>query len=466
MTTEPSPARRYRNRSLWLDQLDEPLTPRPSLAGDTTTDVAIVGAGMTGLWTAYYLAVHQPDLRIVVLEREIAGFGASGRNGGWVGAGIAGSAGVYARRHGQDAVRRAILETCTTVDEIGRVIAEEGIDCGYVKAGSLAVATSAPQKHRMLQGIDAAVRAGTLCPGDRAVGRTESERLVHVEGWESALYTPHCAGMDPARFIRGLARACEARGVVIYEGTEVTDVAPGLVRSHHGSVKTDAVIRATEAYTIQLPGQSRSYLPLTSLMIATEPLSAEVWEELGWTRGLTVRDLMHLFFYAQRTPDDRIAIGGRGAPYALRHPIDERRERDAGVRARLIATLHAAFPAVRDAAITHHWGGPLGVPRDWSMGINFDQRTGFGTAGGYSGHGVTAANISGRTLADLLLRRNTDLTRLPWVGHRSRNWEPEPLRFLASSAIVKVLSSADHYEERTQRNARSTSLLAPVMPPP
>ena len=317
----------------------------------------------------------------------------------------------------------------------------------------------------MMQGFGAATRAGTLCPGDRAVDRAESERLVHVEGWKSALYTPHCAGIDPARFIRGLARACESRGVVIYEGTEAIEVAPGVVRSPHGSVKSDAVIRATEAYTTQLPGKSRSYLPLTSLMIATEPLSAEVWEELGWTRGLTVRNLMHLFFYAQRTPDDRIAIGGRGAPYALRHPIDERRERDAGVRARLIATLHAAFPAVRDATITHHWGGPLGVPRDWSMGIIFDQRTGFGTAGGYSGHGVTAANISGRTLADLLLQRNTDLIHLPWVGHRSRNWEPEPLRFLASSAIVKVLSSADHYEERIQRTAKRTTLLAPVMPP-
>lgn len=465
MTSTPSTSTGYRERSLWLDLLDESLEPRPSLEKDIAADVAIIGAGMTGLWTAYYLAELDPKLRIVVIEREIAGFGASGRNGGWAGAGMAGAASVYAKRGGPDAVRRAVLETCTAVEEIGRVISREGIDCGFTKAGTLTVATSQPQKQRMVDGIAAARAAGTLSDGERRIDRATSDQLARVAGWESAFFTPHCASLDPARLVRGLARACEALGVTIYERTEATTIAPHVVQCAEGTVRADVVIRATEAYTTQQRGHKRTYLPLTSLMIATEPLSAAVWDELGWTPGLTVRDRKHLFFYAQRTPDDRIAIGGRGAPYALAHPIDERRERDEAVRARLIATLHAAFPATRGAAITHHWGGPLGVPRDWSMGIDFDPRTGFGWAGGYSGHGVTATNISGRTLADLVLRRDTELTRLPWVGHRARSWEPEPLRFLASSAIVNVLASADRYEERTGTTAARTSLLAPFMPP-
>ena len=167
------------------------------------------------------------------------------------------------------------------------------------------------------------------------------------------------------------------------------------------------MLRATEAFTVQQPGERRLFMPLYSLMIATEPLPAAVWDELGWDGRETVSDLRHLFFYAQRTPDDRIAIGGRGAPYRLGSPIDESYERNDGVRARLERTIAERFPAAASAAITHHWGGPLGVPRDWCCSVHYDPATGFGWAGGYTGHGVVTSNVLGRTLADLVLRRDT-----------------------------------------------------------
>jgi glycine/D-amino acid oxidase-like deaminating enzyme len=201
-----------------------------------------------------------------------------------------------------------------------------------------------------------------------------------------------------------------------------------------------------------------------SLMIATEPLPDEVWHELGWQDGLLIGDSHHLFFYAQRTLDGRIAIGGRGAPYRLRKPISEQNERSHAVAARLREAVRRHFPAAAQAAITHHWGGPLAVPRDWSMSISFDQRSRLGFAGGYTGHGVAASNISGRTLADLVLGRDTDLVTLPWVGHHSRRWEPEPLRFLASRAIVRILGQADRYEDRMGRPDRRTRLVAAFMP--
>ena len=204
-------------------------------------------------------------------------------------------------------------------------------------------------------------------------------------------------------------------------------------------------------------------MPLYSLMIATEPLPAAVWDELGWDGSETVSDLRHLFFYAQRTPDDRIAIGGRGAPYRLGSPIDETYERNDGVRARLVRTIAERFPAAASAAITHHWGGPLGVPRDWCCSVHYDQATGFGWAGGYTGHGVVTSNVLGRTLADLVLRRDSELVSLPWVGHASPRWEPEPLRFLASRAIVSTLGSADRAEDRTDRPARRARLVRPFM---
>jgi glycine/D-amino acid oxidase-like deaminating enzyme len=456
---------RYRARSLWLDGLPGPLTPRPSLPGDVDCDVAIVGAGFTGLWTAYHLARSAPDMRIVVIEREIAGFGPSGRNGGWVSGGLVGSAGSYERTHGRDGVVRAIRETHAAVDHVADVVAREGIECGFLKRGSLFTATTEPQRERLLAGQRELTGLGIGSDDARLLDGRASDAIVPVKGCLQATFTPHAARVDPARLARGLAEACERLGVTIHERTAATAVGHGRVATAHGTVRADVVLQATEAYSVELPRQRLRYLPLYSLMIATEPLPAAVWDELAWTDGVLVSDSRYLFFYAQRTADGRIALGGRGAPYQLRRPIDEANERNPEVRVRLERAIRRHFPAAVSAAITHHWGGPLGVPRDWSMAIHFDRARGFGWAGGYAGHGVVAANISGRTLADLVLGRDSDLVTLPWVGHRSRRWEPEPLRFVASRAIVRVLGSADRREDETGRRSQRTRLLAPVLPP-
>jgi glycine/D-amino acid oxidase-like deaminating enzyme len=454
---------RYRARSLWLDQLPEPLEPRPALAGDLACDVVIVGAGFTGLWSAYYLKALQPDLRVVVLEAEVAGFGPSGRNGGWASSMVAGSWSAY--RSTPDLVARATRETVTGVDEIGRVVAAEQIDCGYRKEGLLRLAFSEPQRERLVASVEAHKRAGLTDEDVRELSAGELAEYARVEGTLIGFHMPGAARVDPARLVRGLARACERLGVTIHERTRALEVGPGSVRTGSGTVRADVVLRATESYTTQLPGSGRTYLPLYSLMIATEPLSDEIWEQLAWRDGLLIGDQRHLFFYAQRTADGRIAIGGRGAPYRLGRPIDEQNERNDAVRQRLTTALRAHFPAAAGARITHHWGGPLAAPRDWSMSVNFDRSTGFGWAGGYTGHGVVASNISGRTLADLVLGRDTELVSLPWVGHKSRSWEPEPLRYLASTAVIRILGSADRKEDRTGRPARRTALVAPFLPP-
>ncbi len=452
-------------RSLWLEQAGDIGVVRPSLDGDTTVDIVIVGGGMTGLWAAYYLAVADPSRSIVVLERATVGFGASGRNGGWASAGLAGSAVRYAERRGWPVVQAATRLTNATVDVIGRVVTTEGIECGWAKEGSITVATSAPQLRRLRAWHATASRQGLIDPEERLLDPGETAAFARVPGTLGGYFTPHCAGLDPARLTRGLARAAEARGVRILEDTEALEVGPGQVRTARGTVSAGVVLRATEAYTTLLPGESRTYLPLTSLMIATEPLPAAAWDAIGMSRGMTIRDRRHLFFYGQRTQDDRMAIGGRGAPYPLRRPIDQRNERNARVRARLTDTLRSHFPAAADAAITHHWGGTLAVPRDWSMAVHFDPASGLGWAGGYAGHGVVAAAIAGQTLADLVDDRRTPLVTMPWVGHRSRRWEPEPLRYLASRAIVGVLGSADRHEDRTGRTARRVRLVAPFLPP-
>ena len=453
---------RYRARSLWLNGVPDSLTPRPSLGSDIDCDVAIVGGGFTGLWTAYYLKQLDPSLRVVVLEREIAGYGPSGRNGGWVSSGIAGAAKAYGHRRDDEPVVRMLHETYATVDEIGRVVANEGIDCGYLKAGALTVAMTEPQRARLVSNAARTYERGDI---ERELSPTEADEFAHIPGVRAAAFSPHAARVDPARLVRGLAHVCERLGVEIYERTAVTELGPGTIRCGAITVRADTVVRATESYTTEFPGERLRYLPLYSLMIATEPLPEHVWNELGWPDGLLICDVHNLFFYAQRTSDGRIAVGGRGAPYQLRSPINEEHERSEHVAQRLRQTLRRHFPAAADAAVTHHWGGPLAVPRDWSMSISFDPETRFGFAGGYSGHGVVASNIAGRTLADLVLGRDTELVALPWVGHRSPRWPPEPLRFAASRAIVGLLEQADAVEDRTGKPARRTRLVQPFLAP-
>ncbi len=455
---------RYRNRSLWLDGALERFSPRPALDGECAADVAIVGAGYTGLWTAYALKLHDPGLRIAIVEAETAGYGASGRNGGFVSAGISGEARVYERVHPPEAVVRAERAMIDGIDWIGAAVARESIDCGWVKGGAYRVATSAPQLARARSGLATKQARGYTEADIRFVTREEIETEVRIAGARGGTYTPHCARADPARLARGLADACERCGVVIYERSPATAIAPGRVTCTTGSITAAVVVQATEAFTTRLPGERRRYLPLASHMIATEPLPPEAWDELGWAGCAPIADQHYQFVYAQRTPDDRIAIGGRGLTYRFGGAIRESDEAQPAIHGRLEQALRRLFPAAATATVTHRWGGFFAAPRDWSMSVAFDPSSGLARAGGYSGHGVVASSLGGRTLADLITGTESELTSLPWVGHTSRRWEPEPLRFLAARTIAAVAASTDAAEDRTDRPARRIGLVRRWLP--
>jgi glycine/D-amino acid oxidase-like deaminating enzyme len=445
----------YRSRSLWLDRLEgDPLTPRPALPGPREVDVAVVGAGYTGLWTAYYLRKADPGLRVAVLEREVAGFGASGRNGGWCSAFMAMDREQLARRAGRGAAIALQREMFGTVDEVGQVAAREGVDCHYVKGGSLQVATSPVQLARLEAGVRHARHWGAGEHDLRLLDRNETERRVRAAGLVGAAFTPHCAALDPARLVRGLAEVVERLGVPIYESTPVTRIRPGRVDTTRGTVRAGIVVRATEGWTATLPGSRRAVIPLYSLMLATEPLPAEAWEEIGWAGGETLATGTHLSMYAQRTRDGRIACGRRGAPYHLGSRIRPGFDRDDQVHARLRTVLGELLPQAGDAAVSHRWGGPIGIARDWAASVGLDRGTGLAWAGGYVGDGVALANLAGRTLADLIAGNDSDLTRLPWVQHRSRSWEPEPLRWLGVNAGLHLAANIDASEHRSGRPAR------------
>lgn len=447
-----------RRLSLWLDTLDEPLEPRDPLDGDVEADVAVVGAGYTGLWTAYHLLRHEPSLRVVVVEQEVAGFGASGRNGGWCSALFATSWPRVAREAGRDAALALRHELERTVDQIGAFCVEERVDAHFTKGGTLTLARSPAQAARLLAHLREEREWGAG-PDVRWLAADEVAERVAVADATGAVFTPHCAAIHPARLVRGLARAVERRGGVIVECTRATDVGPRVVRTTHGTVRAQFVVRATEGYTTVLPHAHRALAPLWSLMVATEPLPDAVWERIGWRSRETLTDGRHLLVYAQRTVDGRIAFGGRGAPYRFASRVRASYDRDPRTFAHLESALREMFPAAADARITHRWGGVLGVPRDWFPSVGLDRATGLAWAGGYVGDGVGCSHLAGRTLADLILRRDSDLVHLPWVGHRSRRWEPEPLRWAGINTAARVMASADRVESRTGRAARRAALV-------
>jgi len=443
--------------SFWYRDMGVP-TRRQALPGRLEVDVAIVGGGYTGLWTAYYLKKEQPDLRIAVLEKEFAGFGASGRNGGWLSAEPPGQLRRYAKAHGWPAAVAMQKEMFASVDEVITVAAAEGIDADIQKDGLLHVATNQAQAQRLLGRVPSLRREGWGVEDLHVLDAGNLAERVNIAGGEAALWSPHCARIQPAKLVRGLASAVEKLGVSIFEGTEVTEIRPHEAVTKRGSVQASYVIRALEGFTSAVDSP-RLWLPMNSSMLVTAPIPDSVWEQIGWRGAELIGDEAHSFSYIQRTADQRIAIGGRGIPYRYGSRWDGRGETRPATLDQLTRILRQHFPAIREVPIEHTWSGVLGVPRDWCAAVDLDRSTGLGWAGGYVGHGVTATNLAGRTLRDLVLGRETELTRLPWVGRHVRRWEPEPLRWLGVRALYVAYRAADRQESDGRG---TTSLIARV----
>ena len=445
-------------RSLWSDTLPEPeRCVGAPLDGDTDADVVIIGAGLTGLWTAWYLRATDPSLRIVVLERETIGFGASGRNGGWCSALLPMSLEKLAHRHGAAAAVRMQRAMHRNVGDVVRFVHDHaGVDTDIVHhGGTIDLARNVPQRDRLRSDVDHLRRLGFGDDDYRWLDAGAAREVCRATDILGALTTPHCAAVHPLRLTHLVARQVRRTGVQIAEQTEVTGIADRVVRTTRGTVRAEVAIRATEGYTSQIPGERRTMLPIYSLMIATEPLDDAAWDEIGLVDRPTFADGRHMVIYGQRTADDRLAFGGRGAPYHFGSAIRPDFDTDERVRALLGAALHELLPATRAAAITHHWGGVLAAPRDWTCSVRFDRRTGFGTAGGYVGDGLGTTHLAGRTLAALVTGdHDNNLLRLPWVGHRSRRWEPEPVRWIGVNVARTAAARADAVEGRTGRPSR------------
>ncbi|QES07493.1 FAD-dependent oxidoreductase [Streptomyces venezuelae] len=433
--------------SFWYAQDGAP-DPREPLPGDTTADICIVGGGYTGLWTAYYLKKAVPFLNITVLEAKFCGYGASGRNGGWLYNGIAGRD-RYAKLHGHEAAVRLQHAMNATVTEVLDVCEAEKIEADQHRGGVLEVALSPAQLARLKDFHAAELAFGET---DREMyGARETAERIRVTGAVGSSWTPHGARLHPVKLVKGLAAAVEALGVTIHESTPVTEIKPKHAVTPYGTVRAPYVLRCTEGFTASLAGQRRTWLPMNSSMIATEPLSDAQWESIGWEGRETLGDMAHAYMYAQRTADGRIALGGRGVPYRFGSKTDNDGRTQPQTIEALRDILVRFFPQLAGVRVDHAWSGVLGVPRDWCATVTLDRSTGLGWAGGYVGSGVATANLAARTLRDLIQQDSgqsgpTDLTALPWVNHKVRKWEPEPLRWLGVQTMYAAFRGADRRE--------------------
>ncbi|MEI7476666.1 MAG: FAD-dependent oxidoreductase [Actinomycetes bacterium] len=399
-------------------------------------DVVIVGGGYSGMWTAHHLLNSSPDLSIAILEAHQVGSGASGRNGGWASALYPIEDGALAKHASAQSISNLHTELEKSIDEIGQFAAQSQENIAFLKSGSLTVARSNAQFERIKKG---------LLPRESILDRDQTLKLINMSQTVGSSFNPDCATINPTQLVVALAKSLAQRGVHIFENTFAEITSDGVIKVAGKIIESKFVVRAIEAYH----EKNREQIPIYSLMIATEPLPDEFWNKYGLDNRPTFHENRHLVTYAQRTADNRIAMGGRGAPYKWGSARSNKSERHAKIHKQLRETAIQWFPELKNYSFTHAWGGAVTVKRDWAPYLQWDGR--FGTFGGYVGDGVTLSYLAANSMADLILGKNTVRASLPYVGWKSAKWEPEPLRWLGVNLGIKLSELADIEEKLTRR---------------
>lgn len=426
-----------------------PHAPRPALTGSATADVVVIGGGFTGLWTAYHLIEADPSLRIVVLEGEEIGFGASGRNGGFAMTLLDMSLAHLHRNYGTDAARLAHDAVAESVAMIGRTVADEGIDCEWKHGGLMSVATNAGQMHRLRADLDAAVAMGLGGFDELTAAQARAE--VDSPTYVGAVTEEHCAVLHPAKLAHGLAEAISRRGVEVHETSHVTAVAEGgskmRVTTPDGTITADQVVLATNAWARNLPWFSSKVVALYTYILLTEPLTEKQWASVGWASHQGIEDKRNFVHYYRRTLDGRILWGGRDgvihAQLPRRPGIRPVYDRSRIVSQRLAETFRATFPQLAAVRFTHHWGGPVGITAQFlpHVGSLEGGRVHYGH--GYNGHGVAPTHAVGRVLAERILGHSTDLQQLCFVDPKEPAFPPDPLLWASAELTRRSLLRQD-----------------------
>ena len=453
-----------RDVSYWLATAGDDLAPRPALDGSTDADVAILGAGLTGLWTAFYLARRDPSLRIVILERETAGFGASGRNGAWCAPDLNISMGRLARLHGEDSAPGDAAGD-VRLGRRGRPRDRRGRDRRRVPQGRRAAGGARPARRPEPRGGATRSTSGSgSATGTALLDAAETAAKVRIAGAIRGLFTDSAAVIHPGRLVRGLARHVEALGVVIHEGTAVTGFRPkdasgrAALVTDRGEVRAPVIVLAGEAYLTELPALHRQLIPLWSLIVLTEPVSdAPGRRSAGRTARSSPRPgCRSTTCRGPRTAGSCSAAAARRTASAARSApsTTATARRTRGSR----ASSASGSPCSATSRSRTRGAGRSGCRATGTRRWRSTRATGIATARGYIGHGVSTTNLAGRVLTDLITGTPSPLTTLPLVNHRSPNWEVEPFRWIGVRYAQWAVGRLDATAERTGRPPTGRSI--------
>jgi glycine/D-amino acid oxidase-like deaminating enzyme len=437
------------NSSLW--QGKQNINYRKPISKNDSFDVVVIGAGFSGLWSAFHLKQFQPNLKIAILEKEYVGFGASGRNGGWASAEYPTSSNRLIKENGLKSYKNLRTAITKSIDEIGEIAKSNNWQIDYAKGGALVFARGNAQLSRISKEID---------EEHQLLNKSQTTDLLNIPSALGSVFTPHCAALNPFKLVRALADHLEKLGVMIYEQSSVSEIRDKQVEVNGFNVNCTFSIRATEAFTPRKWMGNRQ-IPIYSLMVATEPLSNEVVKEIRNTQRATFQEACHLITYAQITGDNRLALGGRGVRYKLFSRLSERSEIDNRMHSALEKRARSWFPQITDAKFEYRWGGAVALTRRWQAYLNFDQATGRAEIGGYVGDGVTLSYLVAKTLAEKM--SNIKTANLPFIDQGIGRWEPEPIRYLAVNAGFKATVLADYEEKITNRPSLLASIIDPLI---
>jgi glycine/D-amino acid oxidase-like deaminating enzyme len=435
------------NRSLWRNQGS--ITARDCVKAANSFDVAIIGGGFSGLWSAYHLKQLQPSLKIAIFEQKYVGYGASGRNGGWASAEYPTSNSRLIKEHGVQTYKNLRKSLIESIDEIGQIAKSNAWQIEYAKGGALVFATNKAQLTRISSEID---------DEHKFLTKDQASELLNVANIKGGIYTPHCAALNPFNLTQSLAKYLESIGVKIFEESKVEEISDKSLLVNGHRIGCQISIRATEAFTAR-KWIANQQIPIYSLMIATERLSSEILTQIRNSQRATFQEACNLITYAQITGDNRLAIGGRGSRYKLFSHLSERSETDVRMHSALEKRAVKWFPQLQSVNFEYRWGGPIALTRRWQSYLNYNPITGQAAIGGYVGDGVTLSYLVAKTLAQIIDGQKTP--DLPFVNQRIGRWEPEPIRYLAVNAGFKATVVADFEERITGR----PSLIAAVVDP-
>lgn len=436
----------YATTSFWL-ATSGPYTPSPALCGDVRVDVAIIGGGFTGLSTAYHLCKDAPELRVAVLEAEVVGFGASGRNAGFSRIVFGLEPAVTRARFGQQRTIDAYHYLERAVDSMRDLVRQHDLQSDYEQSGFLRVATTPAFVRRIQHDLEILTSLGVRGVEwvDATAIRSEVDSPHFLGGW----WEPRCSLFNPAKHARELKRIAQAQGAQVYEQTTVQEIQPGghfLIRTDGGTIMAEKLVFATNAYSHLFPQLRALQVPIFTHMVVTEPLTPVQLASIGWQNRQGIMDARNFSHYCRLTADNRLAIGG--SDISLAYGTDMYRDHNSQTFAALERKLVWLFPALRGIRVTHRWGGPISITVDLAPAIGQigDRRALYSL--GCVGHGVPLAHLNGRTLADLVLERRSDLTDIWFVNRHMLRWPPEPLRMVAGQVIRSALRLQDAFNER------------------